>query len=114
VSVVAEPRDVLNPKDYRNYRNIRAISVLFIIFGGLLALGGLVLAFAEPSPEMRASKEEVPTWAAALIAAVGFFGVIGGIAARRGNRRWAPLVYVMAAFYILSFPVGTRAVLNLM
>lgn len=25
----------------------------------------------------------------------------------RGNRRWAPLVYGMAALYVLAFPLGT-------
>jgi hypothetical protein len=38
---------------------------------------------------------------------VGLMGCVGGIAALCGNRRLAPLAYVMAAVYILGFPVGT-------
>lgn len=105
---MAKPKEVLSPSDYRNYRNIRAVSVLFIVLGSIFALAGFVTAIAGTPPESRRpGREEVPTWAAALMGVVGLCGAVGGAAARRGNRRFAVLVYVMAFLYLFAFPVGT-------
>jgi hypothetical protein len=104
---VANPEDVLNPSDYRNYRNIRAVSVLFIVFGSILALGLVIAITGQPPESRRPGEEELPRWAAALGGIVGLFGAVGGIAARRGNRRLAPLIYVMAFFYLFAIPLGT-------
>ena len=41
------------------------------------------------------------------MAFVGLAGAVGGIAALRGSRRWAPLIYIMASLYLFGFPVGT-------
>jgi hypothetical protein len=38
---------------------------------------------------------------------VGLAGAIGGVAVFIGNQRWSKLVYVMAALYVLAFPLGT-------
>lgn len=100
---MAKPKDVLSPEDYLNYRNVRAVSVLFVVFGSVLALGGIGLAFDED----RRSQEEIHPALAVGIAVAGLAGAIGGIAALRGSRRWAPLVYGMAAVYIFGFPIGT-------
>ncbi|HEV3081869.1 MAG TPA: hypothetical protein VGY66_18965 [Gemmataceae bacterium] len=56
----------------------------------------------KPEPQ-----RDVPPAAAIGIAIVGLAGVVGGIAALRGNRRWAKLAYVMAVPYLLGFPIGT-------
>jgi hypothetical protein len=98
-----KPREVLSKEDYSNYRNIRAVSILFSVFGTILLLGGIIAATAKPPDDREALHPAVGV----ILAIVGLTGAIGGIAAFRGNRRWAPLVYVMAALYILNFPLGT-------
>jgi CHASE2 domain-containing sensor protein len=100
---MANPKAVLSPDDYSNYRNVRAVSVLFVVLGSVLALGGIGLALDED----RRSQEQMHAAVAVGIALVGLAGAIGGIAALRGSRRWAPLVYVMAALYVFGFPIGT-------
>ena len=37
----------------------------------------------------------------------GLVGIIGGIAALRGNRRLALLIYAISAVYLFCFPIGT-------
>ena len=97
------PEDILSKDDYSNYRNIRAVSTLFIIFGVVLVLGGIgILVDKDAKPE-----EKIHPAIAAALAIAGLAGAIGGIAAQNGSRRWAPLVYVMAAVYMFGFPVGT-------
>ena len=100
---MASPKDVLSPEDYLNYRNIRAVSVLFVVLGSVLALGGIGLAL----DENRRSQEQIHSAVAAGIAIAGLAGAVGGIAALCGRQRWAPLVYVMAALYVFGFPIGT-------
>ena len=103
MSPVKKPKEVLNSADYENYRNVRAVSVLFVLLGGVLVLGGIGIAVQKnPSPD-----NEIPPWAGIGIAVAGLAGAIGGVAALRGNRRFAPLVYVMAALYVLVCPIGT-------
>lgn len=97
------PKDVLTADDYTNCRNVRAVSVLFVLFGSVLVLGGIGLAFDED----KLSQEQIHPAVAIAIALVGLAGAIGGIAALRGSRRWAFLVYVMASLYVLAFPIGT-------
>jgi hypothetical protein len=100
---VANPKDILSPDDYSNYRNVRAVSVLFVVLGSVLVLGGVGLAL----DENKRSQEQMHPAVVAGIALVGLAGAVGGIAALRGSRRWAPLVYVMAALYVFGFPLGT-------
>jgi hypothetical protein len=97
------PKEVLSPADYANYRNVRAVSVLFVVLGSVLVLGGIGLALDnKPNPQ-----EQMPPAVAVGIALAGLAGAVGGVAALRGSRRWAPLVYVMAAVYVFGFPIGT-------
>jgi hypothetical protein len=100
---MAKPKEVLSPADYANYRNVRAAALLFVVLGSVLILGGIGLA-TDQKPEPQ---RDVPPAAAIGIAIVGLAGVVGGIAALRGNRRWAILAYVMAVPYLLGFPIGT-------
>lgn len=100
---MANPKDILGPDDYANYRNVRAVSVLFVVFGSVLALGSIGLAL----DEKKRSEEQIHPALAVAIAIAGLAGAIGGFAALRGSRRWAPLVYVMAALYVFGFPIGT-------
>jgi hypothetical protein len=100
---MADPKEVLSPDDYSNYRNIRAVSILFVVLGSILVLGGIGLAFDKE----RSSQEQIHPAIAVGIAIAGLAGAIGGIAALRGSRRLAPLVYVMAALYVFGFPIGT-------
>jgi peptidoglycan/LPS O-acetylase OafA/YrhL len=96
-------KDILDRDDYKNYRNVRAVAVLFIVLGSVLLLGGLVLALSgDPNPQ-----EPMPPAVGFGMAFVGLAGAVGGIAVIRGSRRWAPLTYIMAALYLLGFPVGT-------
>ena len=100
---MAHAKAVLNADEYSNYRNIRAVSWLFVILGTILVLGGVVGAVAKnPNPQ-----EQLPVAAAIGIVIVGLAGTVGGVAALRGNRRLASIVYVMAALYVFAFPVGT-------
>jgi hypothetical protein len=100
---MASPKDVLSPDDYSNYRNVRAVSVLFVVLESVLVLGGIGLAL----DENKRSQEQIHPAVAVGIAIVGLAGAVGGVAALRGSRRWAPLVYVMAALYVFGFPIGT-------
>jgi hypothetical protein len=100
---VAHPKEVLSPADYTNYRNVRAAAVLFVVLGGILALGGISLAMQKKP----GSERDIPPAAAIGIALVGSAGVVGGTAALRGSRRWAKLAYVMAVPYLVGFPIGT-------
>ena len=43
-------KDILSPEDYKNYRKVRAVAVLFIVFGSVLLLGGIVLAVGGDPP----------------------------------------------------------------
>lgn len=100
---MAKAKDVLSAGEYRNYRNVRAAAVLFVVVGSMLALGGLVGALdREANPEGGVSPV-----AAAVLAVVGLAGAGGGVAALRGNRRWAKLAYVIAIPYLLAIPLGT-------
>lgn len=97
------PKDVLNESDYRNYRNIRAVATFFVILGTLILLGSMGMLFGE-DPD---TGKKVPVVAAAIVFCMGVSGVVGGVAARRGNRKLAPLMYFMAFFYLFAFPIGT-------
>jgi hypothetical protein len=100
---MAKPKEVLSPEDYANYRNVRAAAVLFVVLGSVLVLGGIGSAIEQkPGPQ----REITPAASIALVI-IGLGGVVGGIAALRGNRRWAKLAYVMAVPYMLGFPIGT-------
>jgi hypothetical protein len=100
---MAKPKEILSPEDYTNYRNVRAAAVLFVVLGSILVLGGIVLA-TEKKPD---PKQDIPPAVAIAMAIIGLGGAVGGIAALRGNRRWAKVAYVMAVPYLLGFPVGT-------
>jgi hypothetical protein len=97
--IPTDPEDILYPSEYRNYRNVRAIAVLFVILGAVLALGGVGMAFHP--------RERTDALFGTFMTVLGLAGIIGGIATLAKSRRWAPLIYVMAAFYLLAFPVGT-------
>lgn len=100
---MAKAQDILSREDYKNYRNVRAVSVLFVLFGSVLVLGGVSLtAVHAPNPQ-----EQVHPAVAIGMAVVGMAGVVGGIATLRGSRRWSPLIYVLGAVYMLGFPIGT-------
>jgi hypothetical protein len=99
---MAKPKEILSPEDYTNYRNVRAAAVLFVVFGSIFVLGGIGLATGRnPDPHQGIGLAE------SIVAIGGLGGVVGGIAALRGNRRWAKLAYVMAVPYLLVFPLGT-------
>jgi len=98
-----KPREVLSKEDYSNYRNIRAVSIFFSIFGSILFLAGIMVATFKAPNDQEAMHPAVGI----VLGIVGLTGAVGGIAAFRGNRRWAPLVYLMAALYMLNFPLGT-------
>lgn len=98
---MAKPNEILSPEEYKNYRNVRAVSVLFCLLGSILVLAGIPVAI---NPSLN---PEIPRMGAAALAIVGLAGAVGGFAALRGQRHWAPLVYVIAALYIAGFPIGT-------
>ncbi len=98
------PEDILTPKQYVNYQHGRILSGLFVFFGCIFTLVGIAQAVAsttgpgqEPLPPMF--------WVAFVIA--GLAGVVGGVAAYRGNRAWARLAYLFAALLVFGCPIGT-------
>jgi hypothetical protein len=95
--------DILG-EDYGTYRNVRAVAVLFILMGSILTLAGIIVLFGKQPPP---KEEQMPIWAAWVMAATGVGGAVGGVAVLLGSRRWSKLAYVIAAFYTLGFPVGT-------
>jgi hypothetical protein len=101
---MAKPKEVLSPEDYNNYRNVRAVAVLFVVFGGIIFFPGGILIATQRKPDPQ---RDMHPAVAIGISIVGLAGVVGGIAALRGNRRWAKLAYVMAVPYLLVLPVGT-------
>ncbi|MCX5675127.1 MAG: hypothetical protein NTX87_08970 [Planctomycetota bacterium] len=102
---MAKPKEVLSPADYRNYRNVRLVAVVFATEGSLLLLWALAVAAGIIGTSGIAALGAIP--ALGPIAAFGLAGAVGGIATLRGSRRWAPLLYVMAAVHIIFFPIGT-------
>ena len=65
-----ESKDVLSAADYTNYRNVRAVSVLFVLFGSVLVLGGIGLALGKnPNPQ-----EQIHPAVAVGIAVAGLAG----------------------------------------
>jgi zinc transporter ZupT len=100
---MAKPKGVLSLEDYENYRIVRASAVLFVLVGGFHVYFGIAVAAAQrPDPE-----QGIPLDIAVGIAIFGLAGVVGGITALLGNRRWAKVAYVMAVPYLLGFPLGT-------
>jgi hypothetical protein len=113
---MAKPKAVLSPKDYENYRNVRAVAVMFVVSGVFLVPAGVVLNETQWKTDPRGigiATQRKPDPQRALdpvaigMSIVGLAGVVGGIAALRGNRRWAKLASVMAVPYLLALPVGT-------
>jgi hypothetical protein len=102
---VAKPKEVLSPADYKNYRNVRVVLLLFVIQGSfllLLILAGIIGLASEKGPDKFQTAVGLGIFAAFALA-----GAVGQIATLRGSRRWAPLVYVVAAVHIIFFPIGT-------
>jgi hypothetical protein len=115
---LAKPKEVLSPADYKNYRNVRLVAVVFATQGSVLVLlvfagvvAGIIGLATEKSlgPKEQFRPAAVIGSAAALgsITAFGLSGAVGGIATLRGSRRWAPVLYGMAAVHIIFFPIGT-------
>ena len=116
---MAKPKEVLSPADYKNYRYVRAVAVVFVIEATLvllLLLAGIIGMASEKSAGLREQFHPAAAIGIAAlgaiaalgpIAALGLAGAVGGIATLRGSRRWAPLLYVMAAVHIICFPIGT-------
>ena len=100
---MAKIRDFLNKADYKNYRNVRAAAAMFVVLGGILALAGVALLSIDP----ESGQTPPPKIVAILLMIIGVAGAVGGIAVFIGNRRWSKLIYVMAALYVLAFPLGT-------
>lgn len=100
---MVKPQDVLSKPDYRNYRNVRAVATLFVLLGSIFVLGGLVVLFNPPPGDDRVLAQ---IWGAVALV-LGASGIWGGWATLRGDPRWAPWIYLMAAFYVLVFPLGT-------
>jgi hypothetical protein len=99
---LASAKEILSPQDYRNFRNVKAVAVLFILLGGVLALGGI----AGIAQTILGGGTKIGPFEAGL-ACVGAAGVVGAISILRGSRRWAPVIYAMAVMYLFVFPVGT-------
>lgn len=108
--VMARPEIVLSPSDHSNYRNIRAVALLFVVLGSIFTIGGLAAMFVEPRPSeetLQPLGRDIQRVIGIFMGVAGLAGLLGGIAVLVGNRRWAPLAYVMASLYVFGFPLGT-------
>lgn len=91
----------------------RVLGILYVAFGGLLALGAaVVLAMfvsgAQPSSEeARASALRGSGAVAAFLLLLALPGIIGGIGLLR-RRAWSKVVTLVGAvLHLFSFPIGT-------
>jgi hypothetical protein len=91
---MAKPKEVLSPEDYNNYQRVSAAAVLLVVLG-------IFFLYTAISTAMQRDEHAIG------FSIVGLAGVVGGIAALRGNRRWAKLAYVIAVPYLMCFPIGT-------
>ena len=97
---MARAQDLLNPDDYRNYRNVRAVSILFVLLGSIIALGGLATALDDPPP----NEEPIPLAASIIMGVVGLAGAVGGIAVLVGHPTWAKWPMSWRYFISSGFP----------
>lgn len=92
-----KPDQVLTRDEYKNYRNIRAIALLFILLGTIFLLAGVMVVTKPDDKAKQKDEEELPLIAKILVPILGFCGVLGGIAIRRGERslfqRFTPLPF---------------------
>ncbi|OAI53021.1 hypothetical protein AYO44_16360 [Planctomycetaceae bacterium SCGC AG-212-F19] len=98
------PKEILSAGKYHGYRRVRIAAWVMIFLGCMLAIAGAQLAFDEPEQGVP-----FPPAIALAIGAAGVVGVVAGVVVLQGSRQWAPLVYVMAIFFLLVFPFGTMA-----
>lgn len=81
----------------RIFHNIRAVCVLYIIFGGMSALGAIGVLLVDGA---------LPAFDCfALVLIVG--GIIPATALLRGRTWCIPFLEILSAIYLLIFPVGT-------
>ncbi|MBA4190067.1 MAG: hypothetical protein C0467_18945 [Planctomycetaceae bacterium] len=98
-----KPEDILTPKQYLDYQHGRILAGLYVWFGLMLVPTGIWLTLShDPN-----AKQQMPPLVGIIIAGAGLSGVIGGIAAFRGDRAGSRLMFVMAAIFIFGCPVGT-------
>jgi hypothetical protein len=102
-----KPSEILTPEDYKNYREVRAVSVLFGFVASIAVLFSIGLVVATFSIEMNATMRNVCFGMDAIFVLLGIAGVVGSVAAFRGNRKWSKFVWAVAGFYMAFFPVGT-------
>ena len=104
-----DPKLVLSKAEYTNYRNVRASALMFIVLG--LLFGSVAILFLSGGGRNNTAGNlsgDVPGPAlTSLFLILGLSGVVGGIAVRRAHRKWSKVIYILAALYILVFPIGT-------
>jgi hypothetical protein len=88
-----------SPGRRRIARNIRAICVLYIVFGGIVAMGGIGVLFDESG--------DVPNYVSGILFGLGLGGVLSAIGVLRRKTWGIPFCVVISVFYLLGFPLGT-------
>jgi len=101
------PAEILSPDDYRNFRNVRAVAVLYIGVASLVTFVALGFLLVGSNLNEPAAVIAIAVGFSGLLLLMGIAGIVGSAAILRGNRKWSPLIWTVAAFYIVLFPVGT-------
>src|ERR1700690_434152 len=100
-------KEILEPKDYANKRNIRSIGVVYVVLGVLILPLGVVAAFIPLGVGAKTAAFIIKYTFSAVVVLWALAGIVGSTAVLRGNRKWSSFVWVIGAFYMAFFPLGT-------
>src|SRR5688572_23847514 len=84
------PKLLLDKASYKNYRNIRAVALLYVLFATTIIF----------TSEKKWAEDDNPVLIGVTLPILTVSGIFGGLAVRAGNRRWSPIIYLMAIFYL--------------
>jgi len=81
--------------------------MLYIVLAIFIAFGGVGFGIMFSSLKVSGTAIAIGIGISGLLLLMAVGGLLGAIAILRGNRKWSPLVWAVAAFYLGVFPLGT-------